>query len=380
MAKVEKELKEIAYQILHSDSTELKEELNKKFIATLRIILQRKDSYYYPFDSIKTISRIAPEDDDFRIFTWHLVNQYTSEHHYYGIIQRRIWKDAQKKDFDIVLIPLKDRVDKSPQAEVMQLTADKWLGALYYKPRNSAYGVLTYKGQFQRFNPLTQKVKNETIKYYVLLGWNGHIFGSNYKIIEVITFDPVDPQKVYFGAPIFHFSQVPRYRCVFKYSENAPFNLNLNYVVQPRALIGNKKELMITFDHIAAPRETRAKNDNDWEYGPDGTVDAFRFYDRRYFERRKGVFWVVRDVRVYDKSIEKYKPGQLRKQLKQERKNLQKYHLENSIFEHAPPSKRRKKEEEKEKDKPVSNEVIKENTPADSKNTIDTNAIPPEDK
>ncbi|MBP6641085.1 MAG: hypothetical protein KA293_12410, partial [Bacteroidia bacterium] len=67
--QVEKELAPMARMMLNDTSTTKKIELNKEFIVRMTNLLAREESYDYPFDSLKTISHLRPDDNSFRIFT-----------------------------------------------------------------------------------------------------------------------------------------------------------------------------------------------------------------------------------------------------------------------------------------------------------------------
>ena len=322
---IEKELRKMANQILNHDSTQYKMELNKQFIDRMITILGRDDSYNYKFDSIKTISRIAPKDEAFRIFTWHIVDKTTDVFRYYGLVQKKMPLDKKTKKSPILVKLLDDKIDNALGVEQTILNPQQWFGALYYKPRYSDYGVLTYKGKYEMIDGFGGKVRKKSVNYYVLLGWNGFTLGSNYKVIDVITFDPIDPSKINFGAPIFHFGQVPKSRVIFKYSDNAPFNLNLAKVIEKKWFFKRKK-MMIVFDHLAPPNKV---NEHEFfEYGPDGTLDAFNFYDKRFWNHRKGFFELKRNITVYNPALEKYNPKKPKEVYEYEKMRIKQYNLE----------------------------------------------------
>jgi hypothetical protein len=313
-----RELRPIAENVLRHADVGYKIQQNQELSARLIAILARLDSYDYAFDSLTTISRLAPEDDAFRIFTWMFVDP-SDNHLYYGIVQRRV--TLPNGTSTIKVIPLYDRIDKTADVEQLELTDQRWLGALYYQPRNTKFGVLTYKGTLYRPNYNTERVEKQPATYYVVLGLNEHTVGSNYKVMEVIHFKADSLDRVYFGLPIFYGSAVPVHRRVFKYSDNAVFSLNVQWVVE-KSLMGKRKELMVVFDHINAPNmATDADPSEYWDYGPDGSLNAFRWVDKVY-EQRKGFFGLVKNVRVYDPSLEKYDPKQTRKRQKEEQARL----------------------------------------------------------
>lgn len=320
LTELEEELKNIAQEILNNDSLEYKLEINLVFQKRLYNILQREDSYDYKFANLKTVSRIYPEDNSFRIFTWYITDLTYKMCHYYGMVQRKITtKDGKTK---IVVIPLIDKTDNLPAAESTVLTAENWMGALYYVPKNKEFGVTTYEGKTYRYNPIKKKEIKEKYKFYVLLGWNGHDISTNYKIIDTINFeDKEDTSIVTFGLPIFYFSKVPKSRVVLEYSDNSSVTLNYAKVIKKGFLGFKKKKEMIVFDHIVMPKNTRPTA--YWQAGPDGTYDALCFYNK-FFENRKGFFGFHKNVTVYVPELEKYNPKIVQKQAKAERKRLQK--------------------------------------------------------
>lgn len=316
---LEAELKTLGAQILNHPNLEHKRKLNAEFMNRMETILKRSDSYNYPFDSLVTVSRIFPQDQSFRLFTWQIDDRDTlrtrHNHYYFGFIQRRFHN--KKKKLQPVVVRLNDVVDKSNEVEQTPLTADKWLGAIYYKPRNTEFGVLTYQGSYQKVEGINGKPKTFKTPYYVVLGWNGHNIGSDYKIVDVISFDPLDTLKVNFGAPLFYFGAIPKARCVFKYSDNSPFALNLGTIL----LGGKKKTLAITFDHLNKPTNDREKR--LWSAGTDGATDALVF-TKKSFQDRKGFFYYAPNVTVYEEAIEKFDPKVIQKQIREEKKRLAK--------------------------------------------------------
>lgn len=321
VAQVEKELANMAADILRHDSTDLKFEMNKQFIVRLTNLLKRPDSYNHDFDSLKTVSRLHPADGAFRIFTWYIVdkpaNTFYAElaHYYFGLVQRR-YVDAKGKTHYIV-IPLMEmeRIPKGIESAVTDNLS--WFGALYYQPKG-AQNLLAYEGHYYKLVPKKGEVTSEkdktelvytfvpgkagarklkevdklkysnhkrvkeAITYYVLMGWNGWDNKSNYKVIDVMTFDPEDSSRVNFGAPIFYFDRIPKSRGLFKYSDYSSFTMNTGYV--KRGPLGLFKKRMIVYDHLAPPNKARATE--LWELGPDGSYDAIAYYPKYggYFE------------------------------------------------------------------------------------------------
>jgi len=110
-----------------------------------------------------------------------------------------------------------------------------------------------------------------------------------------MSFDPEDKNRVIFGADVFYFSAIPKFRAIFNYSEYSPFSLNYNWVkVGPV-----KKANMIVYDHLGTPKGKKAEMKEVWELGSDGSLDGLYFY------KRKGIFEWHRDVQLAEKYISK---------------------------------------------------------------------------
>ena len=71
---------------VQSKNWEIREVACIQFLKRLVQALKIENSYLYPFDSLKTISIVKPEDDNFRIITWQLTMKDQS-YRYYGTIQ-----------------------------------------------------------------------------------------------------------------------------------------------------------------------------------------------------------------------------------------------------------------------------------------------------
>jgi hypothetical protein len=295
LAAVEKQLMPVAEYVLRGREFDRKLDANELLKKTLMAQLKKSESYDYKFDSLKTISRIYPADNSFRIFTW-VLRDPSGNSTYHGLVQRRVVRPD--KTTEIVVIPLDDRVDMMQDIETARLSNDQWMGALYYKPRNTDFGVLTYTGASYRVDGFSGNTKMEKANYYVVLGLNEHNRESNYKIIDVISFDPRYPNKVFFGAPIFYFSPVPRSRVVFKYADNATFTLNYMPVME-----GKKQTNMIVFDHIGEAKLQRPQS--LYDYGADGSTDGLKFFDKR-METRRGFLGLKKNVTVYEKGTAEF--------------------------------------------------------------------------
>ncbi len=134
---------------------------DSSFIKTFVRSLQIKNSFYYPFDSVRGLSKIYAPDSTFKIFTWHLDfdGSYIRQR---GAIQ---YKTA---DGSLKLVPLRDYSEFAENALDSVRNKDTWIGAVYYNMIKT-----THQGK----------------NYYTLFGYDANTPRSNKKWIEVLTFD-----------------------------------------------------------------------------------------------------------------------------------------------------------------------------------------------
>ena len=213
----------------------------KVLITTLVRALKTENSFYYPFERLKSISIMSPPDSSFRIFTWQLfVNDST--YRYYGTIQMR--------QQSLKLFPLRD---KSYEMEVPpvyeQLTPDNWYGVLYYGIR-----------QFD-----TREGRK-----YLLFGYDALDFFQRRKIIDVLAFDKQGTPV--FGAPVFNREQLKpgpkEQRLVFDYSAEASARVNWD-----------EQYKMVIFDHLIPLPSPFGRG---MTAVPDGSYDGLRFEKGRW--------------------------------------------------------------------------------------------------
>ena len=71
--KLQDSLKGLALQIIQGrsagDRFSADSQFTKMFVRALKI----PNSFYYPFDSLLTISKLSPKDSSFKIYTWQMV-------------------------------------------------------------------------------------------------------------------------------------------------------------------------------------------------------------------------------------------------------------------------------------------------------------------
>ena len=217
------------------------------FIPKFVSLLKANNSFYYPFDSFETVSKIYPPDSSFRIFTWQLVLPQ-GHFRYYGVIQMRSTK--------LKMYPLFDWSDTMQYQSQLITTNDNWYGALYY-------GIIQ------------KQVGTKAI--YTVFGFEGADIITRRKVVDILTFDAAGKPK--FGAPLFfvhqeedsqHYKKTDTLtRFFIEYKYNAPTVMNYN----------SEKE-MIIFDHVAPP--TEKGRGATFSYVPDGTYEGFAWKNNRW--------------------------------------------------------------------------------------------------
>lgn len=173
------------------------ENFNRDFFQAL----QKEQSFQYSFDSLKWISKMAPEDQSFRVFTWE-VKVSDDEFRYFGVLQTRTGKTAW----------LTDRFEESEDRADSEFLPEQWQGCMYY-------------------NLLTQRGDQKGEPYYLLFGMRRSGRYENVKIVDPLFF--TQEGDVYFGKPVFRKSS-PKgenqvfHRLLFSYSSDAKVTVNFN--------------------------------------------------------------------------------------------------------------------------------------------------------
>lgn len=232
----------LAYAIVNDSLPEHRFGATKKMIPTLVEALKHPNSFYYPFERVKTVSVLYPPDSTFRIFTWQLyVDQ--EDYRYYGAIQMNNGEKLQ-------LFPLIDRSQTAQDVEQEVYQADNWYGALYYRlfPFETAEGTS-----------------------YLLFGYDGYSFYTKRKLVDVLHFRN---NKPHFGSPVFveplkEGGQRIRHRLVLNYSAESSIKLNYDDILG-----------MIVFDHLMEIGHIGGPV-------PDGTYEGYRYQDGYWLHQPK---------------------------------------------------------------------------------------------
>jgi hypothetical protein len=237
-------LKSLGDSIVRGHSERTREGALAEFNPRFYDLLSNAATFNYPFDSLKTLSKLITPDKSTRIFTWVLPSYTGNAYKYYGLIQRI---NPRTKSYKV--IGMQELKITNEEAENSELKTDSWYGAIYY-------------------DVIEKKYKKKT--QYVLLGWQGNDLLTNRKVIDLIYFDEWD--NVTYGAPVFKEDNKLKYRVIFEFTSSA--TMLLRYEARKK---------MIVFDHLS-PSSPAAKGQYRF-YGPDFTYDGFVF--------RKG-YWLLK--------------------------------------------------------------------------------------
>jgi hypothetical protein len=243
LTRKEDSLKIFADKMINDPEASDRFRADSNFIRGLVRSLKVKNSFYYPFDSLRTVSHLYSPDRTFRIFTWQLKKD---EYVYLqkGAIQMNT-PDGQLK-----LYPLFDYSMYTGKPVDSIRTKDNWIGAIYYR--------------------IIMK-ENNGKKYYTLLGFDDFTVSSNKKWMEVLSFN--DSQQPVFGGPFISFKEDSTKKPVQS-------RFNIEYKKEANTLLNYDPELdMIVFDHLISETDEPEKKNT---YIPDGSYEGFKWKDGQW--------------------------------------------------------------------------------------------------
>lgn len=224
------------------------------FTRILVRALKIKNSFYYPFDDIKGISKLYAPDTSFRIFTWNVqFDEYYSRQK--GAIQ------FPTRDGSLKLVPLRDVSEFTDAPEDSVRSNSNWIGAVYYNIIKTQYNG-----------------KN----YYTLFGIDENSVMSSKKWMEVLTFN--QKYQPVFGGPYFSYTndslpQKTRYRFSMEFKKDA--RVTMNYIPD----LG-----VILVDHLISETD---EPENKWTYVPDGDNEAFKWQNGKWMHVDKAFDYKV---------------------------------------------------------------------------------------
>jgi hypothetical protein len=249
MADYEQELTALGNEIVTGVTEEERLTLNKEFNDLLYDCLLQDESFDYPFEKVRNLSKLTAESKQFRLFTW-LVPLKDGTFQYNGMA-------LVKQKHGLEIIDLKDQSAEMEKPEYAWLKPSKWFGAIYYQ---------------------TFEVKYKKNRYQVYLGYRPGDRKVQEKIIEVVQ---LKNGKLEFGAKIFETPLLAD----FKYAQR-PYRLRLRY---SKKVVASLKyvpaEKMIIMDHLSPPD---ASMKGQWElYGPDFSYDGLEWEDGKFQLRKQ---------------------------------------------------------------------------------------------
>lgn len=209
---------------------------DSQFTRVLVRALQISQSFWFPFDSVKGISKLYAPDSSFRIFTWNL--SYDDYYHRQrGTIQLRT------KDGSLKMFPLRDVSEFIENATDSVRDRMNWIGAVYYNI------ILTQQGG-----------RN----FYTLFGFDPNGAMSSLKWMEILQFNTKG--EPIFGGPFFSFEndsirRPTQHRFQIEFKKDA--QVLLNYIPDLK---------MVLVDHLISENNDP---DNKWTYIPDGDQEGF---------------------------------------------------------------------------------------------------------
>ncbi len=207
---------------------------NIQFKKAMEAFLKNEDVFKYKFKHLKTVAIIDSPDEKIRIINWNL--EYTDLSYKYCAFVMR--KDENKDK--IITTELIDNLDAYESKPEGVIDAKNWYGALYYK-------IIP----FERNNKME----------YVLVGWDGGTTGSNFKLIDVLSFTG---NTLKLGSPVFKAKKSTLKRVIFEYSDKS------NMVVKFEEKYGR-----IVFDHLS-PESASLAGVYSY-YVPDMSYDSYNY-------------------------------------------------------------------------------------------------------
>lgn len=241
--KKEDSLKLYAKDLVTDSLTNNRMRSDSFFTKVLVRSLLVKNSFYYPFDSVKGVSTLYAPDSSFKIMTWSIT--YSED-----LCQQRGVIQFPTKDGSPRFVPLLDYSTRTPYPEDSARDHKHWIGAIYY-------------------NIIQTKYNNKN--YYTLFGYDPNTPRTNKKWIEVLTFN--DENMPMFGGRYFSFA---------KDSVKRPdqFRYFIEYKKQASATVDYDPDLkMILVDHLISETD---EPDLPQTFVPDGDYEGFKWANGKW--------------------------------------------------------------------------------------------------
>lgn len=219
----------------------LKLALANEISEEFKKILIKKESFKYPFDSLKRIGIRTSKDKKIRIYTWS-IKLKNGDHLYYGFIQKK----ERKRIKVFQLIDDSDNIKED--IAYLPLDHKHWYGVNYYQIID-----FKYRGK----------------KMYALLGMRNNGYISKIKLIDILSFSG---KHAKFGKSVFKFDRKDDPKREKRRIQRIMMEYNHKMAM---TLTYDPNFKMIIFDHLA-PENSKLKDIRRF-YGPDGSYDAFYF-------------------------------------------------------------------------------------------------------
>jgi len=234
--------KELNIKLLDFRSAKTDQEINKKgleFKSSMLNFLKLDGAFTYTFTQLKTVAVLDSPDKLVRIVNWNL--EYNDMSYAYAAFVMKF----ENEDEPIKIIELVDKLDPYTVKPEGVIDAKNWYGALYYK-----------------IIPVTYNDKIE----YTLLGWDGATSGSNFKIIDVLSFTA---NSAKLGSPLFVKKNTTSKRIIFEYSDKSIMSLKFD-----------DKNQRIVYDHLS-PESASLVGVFSY-YVPDFSYDAYIWQEDKW--------------------------------------------------------------------------------------------------
>lgn len=215
------------------------------FTRSLVRALRIPNSFYYPFDSVETMTVQYPKDSSFRIFTWQYeINEQNFRQK--GAIQKNT------ADGSLSLFPLFDASEygDAPNDTVRQ--SSNWIGAIYYK--------------------IIQNQMPDGQQVYTLLGYDENGYRSTKKWVDVLTFGANGQPQ--FGGDYFNFGGND------SLWQRSWKRFNIEFKKEGRArLTYDDEKGVIVFDHLISESKQPEKK---YTYIPDGDFEGLKWQNGKW--------------------------------------------------------------------------------------------------
>jgi len=244
-------LAQLMYSNRH-DSVRLR--INELIHHELAVFLTSVNPITFPFDSLKFLKAVAPDDLSFRMITW-AIPCIEEKSFYDGFLQIETENNAFK------VIELKAFAGKPELNRTYGV--QEWPGAVYYELIEN---------------------KDKSGRFYTLLGRLQVENGKARRIAETLWFD--EDQTPKFGKPVFVMSDNElQHRLVFEFTAEVPFHLAYEKQLLPGKR--NKREWMIVFNHLQG---------NDFSTGRfyKSAIPSYDRFDALIFT--KGFWYLHQDI------------------------------------------------------------------------------------